>query len=150
MKNKGIVCKETFEILMNSGEDVINRIPLKIINGLKMNMDKSYEFSIDKTKWLFEQNVCKETKLLLSSLYIEYISDEDEKERLKEKISEINNVKENMKIGFDEELIFGKQEELDEVEDKNINISLIEVKEENIIQKLFNKILRLFKKNKQL
>ena len=70
--------KELLTILSFCEEKIINNIPNETLS--KLNELASYskkDYFINKNKLLKEQEISEETKLLLSDLYYEYISNND-------------------------------------------------------------------------
>lgn len=85
------VMTEMDEILKYLDAEILNRIPKKLLNNIRLTKDKNYNFELDKTKTLDEQKLLNETKQYLSAIYIIYCCDREEQNRL------INICKENDK-----------------------------------------------------
>ena len=92
------VASELIEILNYLEEDVYKKIPSKVIENLSNIRNKDYNFKIDKTKTLKEQNILNETKQILSILFLKYCCTGEEavellkinKERSIDKEKELN------------------------------------------------------------
>ena len=73
--------KELYTVIEILSPSEISRIPYHIIENIKSNMDTSYEFSIDKSKSLLDQNLMPQTQALIIELYQKYLSPEVDKEK---------------------------------------------------------------------
>lgn len=123
---------EVYKILENTDEEIKNKIPEKFIKFLKENMDTNYKFELEKGKELVKQNLKDETKQIIALIYKKYICDDEE-------------VINNYEIDFNKNKKF-KEENIHKDKDvKNIEKSLLEIKEEKWYKKLINKILKFFK-----
>lgn len=129
------------------------RIPEKVRNFFKEEKMKDYEFNIDINKPLTEQRVRRETMVLLAILNINYWCDSEE-----ERIQWINELDKNEK---EIEELMGKYNSanlfenrtrvvnepiINDEKDESENMQLVEYKEKNIIQKIVDKIFKIFKR----
>lgn len=146
--NKRLV--EVDEILNYLSEDDLLKIPEDIKNTIKENKDKEYIWKYDETKSLKEQNLNRDTIILLSYINMEYLLNEEQKQ-LMQQIHEFNEKKsEEIKAEkYSTDNLFKKknQDEMQEI-NQTQEMSLIEYKEENILTKIFNKIKDFFSKLK--
>lgn len=71
---------ELLEIINNLSPEDKEKIPRKVLNKLKKDIDFDYKFIYDNTKQIFEQNLMDETKALLIQVYAKYIAPENETE----------------------------------------------------------------------
>ena len=71
------VMTEMDEILKYLDAEILNRIPKKLLNNIRLTKDKNYNFELDKTKTLDEQKLLNETKQYLSAIYIIYCCDRE-------------------------------------------------------------------------
>ena len=127
---------EIYKILENTDEEIINKIPEKFIKFVKENMDTNYKFELKKGKELVKQNLKDETKQIIALIYKKYLCDE-------------KKVINNYVIGFNKHKKL-KEENIQKDKDvKNIETSLLEIKEEKWYKKLINKILKFLKIKKR-
>ena len=121
-------------------EEDLNKIPKEQIEFMKKNSNSDYIYEIDESKDLMEQDVSKEAKAVILSLFKSYFADDEEKKKVdyylmlndKKRYLEKNDFS-NKK---DELHVENNKSNLsNEVEEK----SLI-VKKENIFKRFFNKI----------
>lgn len=126
--NKKIAYKQVYDILLliDSSE-----IPEDVMQNLEEKMDKNYKFDIKNDQLL------EETKDILSAIYTDYLSSDEEKEI-------INNLEKvyNEQIELEKKQKYGKDvfEKENDKTIENVSNQLIE-KKENI----FTKIINLFK-----
>ena len=74
--------KEVLTILKEL--DMLNSIPIELVNKMREIQDEKWYFSFDATKKLEEQDILKSTAIILSALYVTYIcEDKNEKEELR-------------------------------------------------------------------
>ena len=153
---------EVDEVISYLSEENINKIPenvrklikenmdnWKIYVKIRMvkNMDKNYTWKFDETKKLREQNLSRDTIIILSYLNMEYLLN-DEQRKLMEQIHELNEQKqeEQRKEKYKVEEIFENKEipiQLLSKEEVEQEKSLVEYKE-NIFRKIINKIKEFF------
>lgn len=148
------ICKEVILILAFCDNDVIKKIPSKIL--IKINelaAESSITLHIDKEKNLLDQNISENSKDFIALLYYTYIATEKEKNELS-KIWDENDKKyeEELKKKYDSNNIFKTilKEESDNInaEENSTNMSMIEYKESfftKLKEFIFNKILHLKK-----
>lgn len=146
--NKRLV--EVDEILNYLSEEDLLKIPEEVRNTIKENKDKEYVWKYDVSKELKEQNLSRDTIILLSYLNMEYLLNEEQKKYMQQ-LHELNEKKleelKTEKYSVDDLFKKKKKEETqitENVEEK----SLIEYKEESIFTKMINKIKNFFKKFK--
>lgn len=126
--------KEVYDILKNTENDLVIKIPSSFINFIKENMNKDYVTNIQPNLNINQQPLLKETEAILSLIYQTYWADISEKKGF-------NLIKED----YPKEDIYKIFEKR-----KNTNISyeatsLIPIKKENFIIKFFKNILNRFK-----
>ena len=80
---------EVNEILNLSDQNIINKIPYEFRQMIVKNMDKTYDFKVDLTKPLVEQNISEKTRDFIALIYRNYIADEREKEFMVQKELEL-------------------------------------------------------------
>lgn len=127
--------KEVYDILKNTENDLVIKIPSSFINFIKENMNKDYVTNIQPNVNINQQPLLKETEAILSLIYQTYWADTSEKK-------DFNLIKED----YPKEDIYKIFEKR-----KNTNISyeatsLIPIKKENFIIKFFKNILNRFNK----
>lgn len=78
-------------ILKFMSEDLLDKIPNSFLNFIKQKKSKSYIVNLDLELSLKEQNLLKETRIILSLIYRNYLCDFNKSRELKiEDIRELN------------------------------------------------------------
>lgn len=73
--------KEVYDILKNTENDLVIKIPSSFINFIKENMNKDYVTNIQSNVNINQQPLLKETEAILSLIYQTYWADPSEKKR---------------------------------------------------------------------
>ena len=130
----------------------LKKLPQKFINFVNINMDSEYIPDIDKNVPIDEQELKKDTRILLSLLYRNYWCDSEKKKILikedknqREKEEKERNEKysyENLFKNSNKNVITEKVNE--EIEQTNMR-ELIEYKEEKWYKRIFEKVISFFK-----
>ncbi len=137
--------KEVNDILENTDEELVKKIPSKFIEFIRNNMNKNYITNINREIRISEQKLLRETESILSLIYRTYWATEEENKEFVEedfkKILDAETRKKENYIGKNVDEIFEKR--TSENIEKN---SLIVVKEEGFIKRIFKRILEFIKK----
>lgn len=122
-------------------EDDYNKIPKEQIEFMKKNSNLDYIYEIDESKDLMDQDVSKEAKAVILSLFKSYFADNEKKKKIDYYL--MLNDKERY---FEEINLINKKED-NYIENKNLQLSnepmekSLIVKKENIFKRFFNKII---------
>ena len=126
-------------------DEYVQKVPQKVRNFLKEEKDNNYIPNINVEVSLLEQNLKRETLVLLAILNLNYWCDsEQEKQELLKELKE--NEEEHQKELYEKynpDNIFKNKE----INEQNQNLALIEYKEKSFISKILDNIKKLFKKN---
>ena len=139
---------EVLEIIKYLPKEEYEKISKEKIEFFEENCDKNYIFNFDITKSLEEQKFLRETNAIIVTLFRDFFATDLQKEKLQKILLENEEkYQEELRKKYNPDDIFKKQEKnkLEEVEQEQTNTALVEVKEENIIQKVFNKIINWIK-----
>ncbi len=141
--NKRLV--EVDEILNYLSEDDLQKIPEDIRNAIKEKKDKEYAWKYDETKPLKEQNLSRDTIVILSYLNIEFLLNEEQKE-LMHQIHALNEKKaeEKKKEMYSADNLFKNKKQENVQNEQPEENSLIESKKENIFVRIISRIKNLF------
>ena len=129
------------------------RIPKKIISYIESNKSKDYSWKIDKTLPLEKQELLPTTKELITVLYKDYMCDDISKLKLN-KVLEENQIKYENEVRekYNPNKIFENKNKIQEYTNEtkvdtvqNKTVTMVEYKE-NILKKIWNKILSFFNK----
>ena len=137
--------KEVYEILQNSEESLVKKVPQKFINFLLDNMNKDYTSNINAEISIDKQSILPETENILSLIFRSYWATDKEKlEFLAKDKQELFQEEENKKKKFKNiNEIFEKKQNINNI---TITNDLMVIPKKNFIQKLFKKIFKIFKK----
>ena len=141
---------EVYNIINCLSDEYKEKIPNKVIEAIKYKMDKSYEFNIDLDN-INDLELMDDTEKILSVLYTDYISSEEERKIIKNKEKIVYLNKENKKKEKFESDIFKNNltksllEDSNEKRENNKKETLITTKKEKWYKKLLNFIKRLLK-----
>lgn len=133
---------EIYDIISFFDEDLKQKIPHKWISFLEEVKLDNFVTTINPYVPLEIQKIEKETKLMLSYLYIKYLSDENEKKYFKEK--EILEKKEEIKKyeKFEDDIFKDRKGSFENTSNNEIMV----IKKEGIWAKIKSCFLRIFKK----
>jgi len=146
--NNQIAYAEVDAILELLEEDYKKRVPNKIRDFFKEEKAEDYNPKIDVQKSLLEQNLQRETFVLLTILELNYWcnSEEEKKELLKELNENEEQAQRELYEKYNPDNIFKKKNE--ENDTKQEELALVEYKDKSFIQKLIDKIFNLFRRRK--
>lgn len=132
-------------------ENDLSKIPEKQIKYLREKANQQYNYIVDEYKTLEEQEISKEAKAIIVSLYKKYFATNEQKKKIDEIIAILDRQKNTKKFNNSgvntlEEALKYKNSINDRAENKSNEI--IEdkalVKSESIWEKIINKISRFF------
>ena len=128
--------KEVYEILQNTEEELIQKVPSKFIDFLQNNMNKDYPTNINSNVTIDKQSILPETEDILSLIYRSYWATDEEKvdfaNRDKQELAKIEEDKKSQYKDISE--IFEQREDLKKV---TLDNSLTVIPKENFISKIF-------------
>lgn len=136
--------KEVIEILKYMPKDSVNKIPTDLLDTFKKNMDKNYEFKVDISKNLEEQNILEETRAIFANIYRDYWATPYEKDIIqrKEKFDRQKN-EGNKKSKYNYDDLFKKRNNESCIVEINDNLPIIVKK--GLCDKILNFIKRILK-----
>lgn len=143
--NKRLV--EVDEVLSCLSEEELLKIPEDIRQAIKGNKDKEYVWKYDVSKELKDQNLNRDTIIILSYLNIEYLLNNEQKQLMKE-IHRLNELKaeEIKRKKYDTENLFKtKETEQKDLKEFEQGQALIEYKE-SFFTKVISKIKNFFER----
>lgn len=137
---------EVYEFINSLGNEYKNKLPKKIYLTIQENRDKNYIPKYETNQSVDSNTFSKEALALISALNLQYwCEDAEEKERLKKVYTE-NQKLENEKYSYEKLFKNNKTDKQNQEEQQNEDVQMIEYKEENIFQKLINRIKNIFKR----
>ena len=101
--------KEVYEILKYVPDEDKKKIPEDFIKIIEDNMNKEYEFKIDKSTDFENQKLLEETKAILAIIYRDYWATREEKEAINMKFkNDIEKAEEAKKNKYNIDNLFKK------------------------------------------
>ena len=151
LKDNMLAYAEVDEILNLLEKEYRERVPEKIRNFFKEEKMPDYNPKIEIGKQLTEQNLKRETMVLLAILNINYWCDsEDEKQMFIDEMAKNEEEKRELEEKYNPDNLFKnrKNNELNsDNADETQNISLVEYKKQGIFKRILEKITKKKKKN---
>lgn len=149
-KNNSKAYSEVYQIVNMMEKIYLDKIPKNVIDFLDEARDKEYQPIIEVNKPLNEQKLQRYTMVLLAILDLNYWCDsEEEKQELLDMFNRNTEIKikqqKELEIKYNPDNLFKKKQTISEIEE-NEELSMIEYKEPNIIKRILDKILNMFKK----
>lgn len=141
---------EVYEILNLLDKDYKEKVPDKVRKFFKEERLKDYKPEIDTDTPLIDQNLKRETIVLLAILNLNYWCETpEEKQEILDELSQNEKEKQDLLEEYNPDNLFKKKPN-DVVENEDtINIqevSLVEYKKQGLFKRILDKITRFFKK----
>ena len=136
--------KEVYVILDSLVEEDYKKIPPELIEIIYRNMNQDYKYELDEEQELSTQKMLPETKAILFNIFRDYLSTEEQKQkiiRMQKEERQKNELKKKEQYNTD---VFANKEKTNNPEIQKEQVSLIKYKE-SIFKKIINKIKNIFK-----
>lgn len=147
----GIAYSEVLGILRYIPLRDYNKIPKRKIETFEKNANKDYKFYFNPNKTLDEQNVSKRAKAILGILFRDYWANEIQREKIITKQNyDRMKLEEEKTTTYNPKKIFNNKQNsfvLSSTEVQKENLKIVEYKELKWYQKIFENILKVFRKN---
>ena len=141
---------ETYDIICHLDKNLYDKIPKNFLELIKRNVEPNYKVNIDYSKSINNQELQKDTRVLLSLIYRDYLCSQEEKDKLiqNDKI-QLNDEKEK-KHSFDN--LFKGNIEKNKIDNKelyNTETQIIKYRKSSFFTNVINKLKAFFtRKNK--
>ena len=139
---------EVHKILSLLEDEYVKKVPVKIKKFFEEERMKDYNPDIKVDIPLTEQNLKRETMVLLAILNLNYwCSSEEEKRSFLNELAENEKEKKELEERYNPDNLFKNRAKNSNVNDLyEENLQMIEYKKPNFIQRLLGKIAKFFKK----
>lgn len=137
---------EVLEVIKNSNQRILEKIPKKFITFLNENKDNNYMVKIDFTDENWDDSIKQETQAILALIYRDYIVSQEERARLltEEKEEQIR-IENELREKYNPDNLFKKQDQVKNTEEvMTEEVAMVEYKE-SIFKRFINKIKSIFK-----
>ena len=131
-------CTEVLAIIYNMSIKNFNKIPPEVIKTLEENKDSNYNFKLDYSKNINEQNISEFTIAILKNFYRDYWATEDTRQRIL--LDEANRRYEKEKIKHE---LYNQDNVLKNMNKSNNSkkqTAIVPDKKENILKRLLRKL----------
>ena len=146
-----IAYAEIEEILNLLEDKYREKVPEKVRTFFKEEKMVDYKPTIDVNTPLIQQNLKRETIVLLAILNINYwCENEEEKQFFLNELAKNEEEKKRLEEKYNPDNLFKNKNNNDVSPDKIVepqNISMVEYKKQGIFKRILDKITRFFKKN---
>lgn len=139
MNNYNDACTEVYTILSCLDEIEYKKIPSEIIEAIKLNQNKDYNYQVEDIELKYQQ-MMPETKAILFNLFRDYLSTPQQKEKIINIQAEERRKNEIKKQEIYNKNIFEEKQHID-INKKQTQVIKYE---KNILKKIFNKIKSFF------
>ena len=138
---------EVYDIICHLDKNLYDKISKEFIELIKNNRDELYEVNIDYSKDINEQELLKETRIILSLIYRDYLCSKEERlELLKLDQMEIERYEKQLQNKYDIDKIFNNRNKIKSTIGNNNEEKLI-VYKKSFFDKLKDYFIKIFRKN---
>ena len=143
MSNRENAYTEVYTILQELNEEEYKKIPPEVVEAIKENRNKEYEYELDDELELKEQPMLPETKAILFNIFRDYLATPEQKAKIIRMQNEARQKNELKKQQMYNTNVFVNK--LNENQTVNNNETMqIEKYKESIFKKILNKIKSFF------
>ncbi len=147
MDNSSLAYSEVCTILNMLEDEYKERVPKNVMDFFEEERDKEYNPIIDVNIPLEKQNLKRKTIVLLAILNLNYWCDsEEEKQEILDSFAKNEELKRLKEKELTENYNINNLFNIIENTENKAEVSLIEYKEQNFIQKIISKIKSLFRR----
>ena len=140
---------QVYVILNELDDEDYAKIPPEVVDAIRKNRNKEYEFEIDESVDLKDNNLLPEARALLFKIYRDYLASESQRQKIL-KMQNEERVKKELKKQqqYNTDVFANKELETvlkSEPESQKQKTQLVPYKE-NVFKKIFNKLKGILKK----
>lgn len=144
-----VACTEVLEILNYISKEDYNKVPRDVIQVLEKNKKDDIVFLYNPWKDINEQKMSETGRIMFASFFRDYWATPEQREKIKSFQSNRRNIiEEEKQQRFDSKNLFKTKSIINEELEKSSEKPSIIVYKENFLNKILNKIKKLFKRNK--
>lgn len=140
--------KEVLVVITHLVKEDYEKIPKEYIEFLETNANKDYDFKYDNSKAFDEQELLDDTKYILFGLFEKFGATEKQKIKIKTfKTNYYNELEKQKREKYNPNDVFKKNTKKEtETSELQENMSMVEYTGFKWYQKIFSKILNIFRK----
>lgn len=114
---------EVLDILQNSDESIVKRIPRKLIEFWEKNKSSTYIPNLDHNKTINEMDIKDKTRDIITMIYLEYLCDTDEKKDIKKVLIRNEEIhQEELRNKYNPDSIFKKVDTAEKTSTKDLQM----------------------------
>lgn len=137
---------QVLDILNHTDKDIVEKISKKFIEFLKENQAVGYIVKIDYSNGEWKNQINEDAKVILALIYRDFIvGDEERKNLVKKEIEIKEQYQKEISDKYNANNLFNNSNKKAE-ENREIQVSLVEVKEKKWYKQILDKILAFFGK----
>ena len=147
---------QVYVILKELEEEDYKKIPQEVVSAIEKNRNKEYEFELDESRELKDQDLLPESRALLFKIYRDYLATPEQKqkiikmqneERAKKELKKKQQYNTNVFTNKGTETI--QKSELENETELQQQLTQIVSYKESFLKRFFNRIRGVFKKQYQ-
>lgn len=144
--------KEVLAVINNLVKEDYEKIPKEYIEFFKINANPDYNFKYDNSKSFSEQNLLDDTKYILFGLFEKFGTTEKQKTKIKTfKTSYYTELEKQKRKKYNPNDIFKKNIKKEiEINEMQKNMQIAEYIKPKWYQKIYEKIKKILKNNKEI
>lgn len=139
--------KEVYVILNHINKEELSKIPQAFMDMIQKNMNKDYEFEMNTNVNFEEQNLLKETKIILAYIFLNYWGTDEQKSRIEKKFRNDIAKEEKQKTKNNPKDLFLNRisSDIGQSTNKNEETKMIVYKEKNILSRFICKLKKILR-----
>lgn len=143
MSNRENAYTEVYTILQELNEEEYKKIPPEVVEAIKENRNKEYEYELDDELELKEQPMLPETKAILFNIFRDYLATPEQKAKIIRMQNEARQKNELKKQQMYNTNVFVNKLNENQTVNNNETMQIVKYKE-SIFKKILNKIKSFF------
>ena len=143
MSNRENAYTEVYTILQELNEEEYKKIPPEVVEAIKENRNKEYEYELDDELELKEQPMLPETKAILFNIFRDYLATPEQKAKVIRMQNEARQKNELKKQQMYNTNVFVNKLKENQTVNNNETMQIVKYKE-SIFKKILNKIKSFF------
>ena len=143
MSNRENAYTEVYTILQELNEEEYKKIPPEVVEAIKENRNKEYEYELDDELELKEQPMLPETKAILFNIFRDYLATPEQKAKIIRMQNEARQKNELKKQQMYNTNVFVNKLKENQTVNNNETMQIVKYKE-SIFKKILNKIKSFF------
>ena len=143
--------KEVLIVINNLVKEDYEKIPREYIEFLETNSNNKHEFEYNTSKNFEQQDLLDDTKYILFGLFEKFAATDVQKAKIKSfKINYNNKLEKQKREKYNSEEIFKSKQNNSmplKIEEPKEKLEMVKYKKQKLYQKIFAKILKIFRRN---